>query len=85
MTITLKPEQEIWLAAHVASGEFASIEDAVIQLLDERIAERDIENDDLAWAKPLIDAGVAALEAGQSISLEEHKRRTASRLAALRG
>jgi antitoxin ParD1/3/4 len=85
MTITLKPEQETWLGARVASGEFASIEEAARQLIDERIADREFENDDLAWAKPLVDEGLAALERGEFISLEEHKARNAARLAALRG
>lgn len=49
MTITLKPEQEAWLKTRVASGDFASVEEAARQLIDERIAERMAEeNDDLA-------------------------------------
>ena len=39
MSITLTPEQEAWLRAHVASGAFASIEEAARQVIDERIAE----------------------------------------------
>ena len=72
------------MKAHVATGEFASIEEAVRQLVDERIAERDFDGDDLSWAKPLVDEGVAALDRGEFISLEEHKARNAARLAALR-
>lgn len=85
MTITLKPEQEAWLKAHVATGEFVSIEEAARQLIDERIADRESDNDDLSWAKPLVDEGLAALDRGEFISLEEHKARNAARLAALRG
>ena len=84
MTITLKPEQETWLMARVASGEFASVEEAARQLIDERIADREFANDDLSWAKPLVDEGLAALDRGKFISLEEHKARNAARLAALR-
>jgi hypothetical protein len=40
MPITLTPEQEAWLQSHVATGAFASIEQAARQLIDERIAER---------------------------------------------
>jgi len=40
MSITLTPEQEAWLQAHVLTGDFVSVEQAVRQLLDERIAER---------------------------------------------
>jgi antitoxin ParD1/3/4 len=85
MSITLTPDQEAWLQAHVATGDFASVEEAARQLIDERIVEREIEDDDLAWAKPLVDEGLAALERGEFISLDEHKARNAARLAALKG
>ena len=39
MPITFTAEQEAWLRAHVASGAFASIEEAARQVIDERIAE----------------------------------------------
>ena len=39
-----------------ATGDFASVEEAVRQLIDDRIAEiasnGDGEQDDMAWAKP---------------------------------
>ena len=54
MSITLTPDQEAWLQAHVATGDFASVEEAARQLIDERIVEREIEDDDLDWAKPLV-------------------------------
>jgi len=54
------------------------------QLIDERIAERELEEDNLAWAKPLVDEGLAALSRGEFITLEEHKARNAARLAALK-
>jgi antitoxin ParD1/3/4 len=79
MTITLTADQEARLKALVASGDFASIEEAAGTLLDERVAEREFENDDLAWAKPLVDEGLAALERGEFISIEEHKARNAAR------
>ena len=85
MSITLTPDQEAWLQAHVATGDFASVEEAARQLIDERIVEREIEDDDLAWAKPLVDEGLAALERGVFISLDVHKARNAARLAALKG
>jgi antitoxin ParD1/3/4 len=56
----------------------------VRQLIDERIAERELdENDDLAWAKPYIDEGLAALERGDVMTLEEHMARNAARLDAI--
>lgn len=84
MTITLTPEQQEWLAAHVARGDFPSIERAARQLIDERIAERALEEaDDMAWAKPYVDEGLEALERGRVITLEEHQSRNAKRLAAI--
>ena len=85
MTITLKPDQEAWLKTRVANGDFASIEEAARQLIDERIAERVAEeSDDMAWAKPYVDEALAEVARGEEITLEEHKARNAARLAALR-
>ena len=85
MVITLTPEQEVWLKAHVANGEFASIEEAARQLIDERIAERGgKEADDLAWAKPYVDEAREAVARGEFVSLEEHKAHNARLLAALK-
>ena len=85
MPIDLTPDQQAWLQAQVESGEFASIEQAVRQLLDERIAERDLlEADDLGWAKPLVDEALAAVARGEVLSLEEHEARMDARLASLK-
>ena len=85
MPIDLTPDQQAWLQAQVESGEFASIEQAVRQLLDERIAERDLlEADDLAWAMPLVDEALAAVARGEVLSLEEHEARMDARLASLK-
>jgi antitoxin ParD1/3/4 len=82
MSITLTPEQETWIKARVATGDFASVEEAARQLIDERIAELadDVEgeHDDMAWAKPLVDEGIAALERGNVMTLEEHRARNAA-------
>ena len=86
MTVTLKPEQEAWLRCHVEAGDFASIEDAALHLIDERIADRENEKSgDLAWAKPDVEEGLAALARGDVISHDEHRSRNVIRLAALRG
>ena len=85
MTITLTAEQMAWINAHVARGDFPSAEEAVRQLVDERIAERSIEHHYLLWAKPLVDDAVAEAERGDVISVDEHKARNAARLAAMRG
>ncbi len=85
MPITLTPEQEAWIQAHVATGDFASIEEAARQLIDDRIAELTVESDDdMAWAKPLVDEARAAIAHGDVITLEEHRARNSARLAALR-
>ena len=85
MNISLTPEQQAWLTAHVARGDFASVEEAVRQLIDERIAERAAEEyDDLAWARPYVDEALAEVERGEFLTLDEHRARNAVRLAALK-
>jgi antitoxin ParD1/3/4 len=85
MAITLTPEQEAWFNAHVARGDFASVEEAALQLIDERIAERAAEeNDDLAWAKPFVEEARAAVARGEFVSHDEHKAHNAALLASLR-
>jgi antitoxin ParD1/3/4 len=69
MPITLTPEQEAWLQAHVANGDFMSIQEAASQLIDERIAERAIEETEgLAWAKPYVDEARVAIGRGEFVS-----------------
>ena len=85
MTITLTKEQQAWISAHVAKGEFSSPEAAVRQLVDERIAEIALEEqDDLSWALPQVREGLAALERGEVMTIEDHKARNAARLSALK-
>jgi antitoxin ParD1/3/4 len=82
MPITLTPDQEAWLQAHVATGDFASIEEAARQLIDERIAEIAAEDDDdLEWARPLLDEARASVARGDIFTLEEHRARNAARRA----
>jgi len=86
MSITLTPEQEAWIQAHVAAGDFASIEEAARQLIDDRIAELAAadDGDDMAWAKPLVDEARAAIARVEFVSLEEHKAHNAALLASLK-
>jgi antitoxin ParD1/3/4 len=84
MSITLTPEQEAWIKAHIATGDFASIEEAARQLIDDRIAELAADDDDMAWAKPLVDEARAAIARGEFVSLEEHKAHNAALLASLK-
>jgi antitoxin ParD1/3/4 len=88
MSITLTPEQETWIKAHVAAGDFESVEDAARQLIDDRIAqlsESQVDDqDDMAWAKPWVDEARADIARGDVLTLDEHRTRNAARLAALR-
>ncbi len=82
MNISLTPEQEAWLKAVVARGEFPSVEEAARQLIDERIEARAAEElDDLAWAKPFIDEALADIERGHVISREDDEARIEAVLA----
>jgi antitoxin ParD1/3/4 len=44
-----------------------------------RIAERELERDDMAWAKPYVDEALAEVARGEEITLEEHKARQRSK------
>jgi len=84
MIIILTADQEASLNALVASGDFASIEEAARALLDERLAEREIEDDDFAWAKPFIDEAEADIARGAVISREEHDASIKAFLASMK-
>ncbi len=81
MNIVLPPEQQKWLDAQVASGEFASADDAVRQMIAERMA---LAADDLAWAKPYVDEAHAAIARGDVVTLQQHEARIDERLKALK-
>jgi predicted transcriptional regulator len=72
MNIRLRPDTEEWLRAQVAEGRFKSIEDAVEMLVvDARLNQSILDSQDWSWAKPYIDEGLAALEAGDVIPADE--------------
>ena len=64
MTVQLSPEQQRWLEAQVAAGHFSSLEEAVAVAISDLMATSE---DDLDWAKPLVEAGLAELERGEGI------------------
>jgi len=68
MHITLPADQEHWLETRIARGEFQSAEDAVRQLIAERMI---VDDTDLAWARPLVDDARAAVARGETSTLEE--------------
>jgi predicted transcriptional regulator len=81
MNIRLKPDTEEWLKAQVAEGRFESIEDAVEALVAEhQITQAELDASDLSWAKPYIDEGLAAIEAGDLVPAEEVHRELLARL-----
>jgi len=85
MSIDLTPEQQEWLNAHVARGDFPSVAEAVRQLIDERIAERMAEeSDDLAWARPYVDAALADVARGNVLTRGEHEARMDALVASMK-
>jgi antitoxin ParD1/3/4 len=76
----LTHEQQAWLESHIASGEFASADEALSQLISERILA---ESDDMSWAKPYVDQATTSVARGEALTLETHKARNAERLAAI--
>jgi Arc/MetJ-type ribon-helix-helix transcriptional regulator len=81
MSITLTPEQQSWLEAAVAAGQFASVEEAVRCAVDRMVIE---EYGDLSWAKPYLDEARAQIARGESVSLEEFNAHVDERLSKLR-
>ena len=86
MPITLTPEQGAWIKAHVANGDYTSVEEGARRLIDQCIVEFSLrEADDLGWAKPLVDEARKDVARGDVITIEEHRARNAARLAAPKG
>ncbi len=81
MQISLTATQLDWIVAHVATGDYASPEDAVLHLLDERIAE--LEADDMGWAKPYVEEARAAVAQGDFQTLDQHRAHMAAVLGSL--
>jgi len=81
MNIVLPPAQQEWLETQIANGEFASAEQAVQQLIAERMA---LEADNLAWARPYVDEARAAVARGEVFTIEQHEARMDERLKALK-
>jgi predicted transcriptional regulator len=80
VTLQLPATHQAWLQARIADGTFTSPDDAIAQLIAERMA---LEVDDFDWAKADVENARADATAGQFITLEEHRARIARRLAGL--
>jgi len=69
MNVTLPPEQQKWLEAQVAAGQFASIDEALATAVADLMA---MHTDDFAWAKPYVDQARASVARGDVLSGEEY-------------
>jgi antitoxin ParD1/3/4 len=78
-TLILTHEQEAALAAKVAKGDFASVEEAARQILDDALFLQELDESDISWMKPLVDEGLAS---GEPVSLDEHRAQVRAHLVA---
>jgi antitoxin ParD1/3/4 len=76
MQIQLTKEHEDWLRTQVAAGRYPSLEDAVADAIDSLKQE----DEDFAWAKPLVDEGIAELDRGETVAAEVVFARIEARL-----
>jgi antitoxin ParD1/3/4 len=76
MNIKLPPEQQKWLEAQVATGQFTSVDEALALAVAELMSMHD---DDFAWAKPYIDEARASVARGEVMSGEEFLKRLKSK------
>ena len=61
MSVTLTADQQAWLEAQVSAGQIPSVEDAVRAAIADVMS---VADDDLAWAKPYVDAARTSVAAG---------------------
>lgn len=69
MNITLPREQQEWLEAQVRAGAYRNVEDAVATILGQHM---NLDIDDMAWARSLVDEGRTCIERGETLTMEEH-------------
>ena len=68
MSITLTSTQIRWLESEVAAGRLPSIEDGVHLAVAAMMQDAgDTSDDDLDWAKPLVDEALAEIDLGEGI------------------
>ena len=80
MNVTLPPEQQKWLEAQVAAGQFASIDEALATAVADLMA---MHRDDLAWAKPYVEQARASVARGDVLSGEEYFKRLNAEIESL--
>ncbi len=89
MNIALPKTHTEWLQSRIADGTFASLDEALAQIVEERMLS---EADDwlpqagaeLEMLVESLDAARADVAAGRFVTLDEHRARTAERLARIR-
>lgn len=54
-----------WLRQQVEAGAFPSLDAAVASAVDRLMIDDDLSDDDLMWAKPLVDEALAQLARGR--------------------
>ncbi len=81
MNIRLSPEQDEWLKAQVAAGQFGSVDDAVALAIADFMA---IGDDDLGWARPYVDEARACAARGEVTSLDDAMADIDAHLATLK-
>ena len=70
MTIHVRPDLAAILEQQVAAGNFKSVEDA-LEAAILTLAEEPAEDEDLSWAKPLIEEAEREIEAGNTVFHDE--------------
>ena len=84
MTITLTPAQVRWLEAEVDAGRFGSVDAAAQAIIEEHMADSEIDLDDLDWVKPLLDEAREGVARGEVVTLEEFEAHADKLMAELR-
>ena len=62
MTVQIPARHERWLREQVAAGRFSSLEEALDAAVARLRADDDIDD---AWARPLVEDALAALDRGE--------------------
>lgn len=72
MNVRLSPEHESWLAARVAVGQFASVEEAVARAIEELMSLAELPpGHDLAWCRPILAQAETSIARGEGVSGDE--------------
>jgi antitoxin ParD1/3/4 len=76
MQVQLTKEHEEWLRKQVAAGRFSSLDEALAEAID----SLKVEDEELGWARPLVEEGLAELDRGEALPAEEVFARIEARL-----